>query len=193
MQPKKPVVYAFIDGQNLNMGMQSDVRDGQGKLVYKGRKLNHKKFRAYLTTKYGVSQAYLFIGHVEGNELLYATLEEAGFVLVFKTVSSHTDKSGETIMKGNVDTDIVLYSAAMLFNHYDKAVFISGDGDFISLYQFIDAKKKLAAILVPNRFRYSGLLNEFKDKLAFVSDIRGITFVSRPKKPHDEVRSHDQN
>lgn len=44
---KKENNYAFIDSQNLNLGIQ--------KL---GWKLDYKKFRVYLTEKYGVRKAY---------------------------------------------------------------------------------------------------------------------------------------
>ena len=45
--------YAFIDSQNLNLGIQ--------KL---GWKLNYQKFRIYLAEKYGVKKAYIFISAV---------------------------------------------------------------------------------------------------------------------------------
>lgn len=55
--------YAFIDSQNLNLGVQS-----------LGWKLNHKRFRIYLKEKYNVSVAYLFIGYVQANQDLYSFL-----------------------------------------------------------------------------------------------------------------------
>ena len=67
---KKPVVYAFIDSQNLNLGVQSH-----------GWKLDFKKFRLYLKNKYSVEEAYLFIGLVPGNEKLYSSLSSAGYKL----------------------------------------------------------------------------------------------------------------
>lgn len=49
---KLPTVYAFIDSQNLNLGVRSQ-----------GWRLDFKKFRLYLKNKYSVSRAYL-IGHL---------------------------------------------------------------------------------------------------------------------------------
>jgi len=49
--------YAFIDSQNLNLGVRSE-----------GWRVDFKKFRLYLTNKYQVKTAYLFIGMVPGNE-----------------------------------------------------------------------------------------------------------------------------
>lgn len=57
---KTPIVYAFIDSQNLNLGIRSQ-----------GWVLDFKKFRLYLKNKYHVEKAYLFIGMVPGNEQLY--------------------------------------------------------------------------------------------------------------------------
>ena len=46
-------VYAFIDSQNLNLGVRSQ-----------GWKLDWRKFRQYLRNKYHVSKACVCIGHV---------------------------------------------------------------------------------------------------------------------------------
>ncbi len=67
-------VYAFIDSQNLNLGVSRDIIGRDGKILYKGWKLDYKKFRLYLKNKYGVSEAYLFIGNKPGHEALYSSL-----------------------------------------------------------------------------------------------------------------------
>jgi len=171
MSARKPTVYAFIDSQNLNLGVSLDVVNKHGRRIYIGKKLNYKKFRDYLSQKYDVSKAYLFIGFVPTKNDLYVALQKAGFILIFKTVATYVDKEGKEVTKGNVDTDIVLYSAAILEKEYKLAIFVSGDGDFLSLYQFMEERGKLSKILVPNRQRYSKLLNEYRQKLGFVSDL----------------------
>jgi hypothetical protein len=82
--------YAFIDAQILILGIQS-----------LGWKLDYKKFRRYLKEKYAVEVAYMFIGYVQRNQRLYASLQKAGFVLIFKPVVA--DASGN--IKGNVDAE----------------------------------------------------------------------------------------
>lgn len=171
MTKTHPQTYAFIDSQNLNLGVRNDVVNSHGKTVYRGRKLNYRRFRHYLREKYGVSQAYLFIGFIPTNSSLYTSLQRDGFTLIFKTVALYTDSDGKEVPKGNVDTDIVLHAAAIEYDDYDRAVFVSGDGDFLSLYEFMQKRKKLLRILVPNRHRYSRLLNAFRQKLAFVNDV----------------------
>ena len=77
------ISYAFIDSQNLNLG-----------ILGCGWKLDFGRFRVYLKDKYHVSQAYLFIGYVAGNEALYTYLQQAGYVVIFKPTLSRVDKEG---------------------------------------------------------------------------------------------------
>ncbi len=83
--------YAFIDSQNLNLGIQ--------KL---GWNLDYRKFRVYLAEKYSVKKAYVFIGFVALNQSLYDRLQEAGFILKFKPTIP--DENGK--IKGNIDADM---------------------------------------------------------------------------------------
>ena len=143
-------IYAFIDSQNLNLGVQSQ-----------GWKLDWRKFRQYLRNKYKVSKAYLFIGHVAGNESLYAFLQESGFILVFKPTLDHRVKD-KVIVKGNVDAELVLH-AMIQYKSYTQAIIVTGDGDFHCLIEYLEEKKKLLKILVPTN-RYSSLLRKFNQK-----------------------------
>ena len=149
--------YAFIDSQNLNLGIQ--------KL---GWKLNYQKFRIYLTEKYSVKKAYIFIGFVALNQSLYDRLQEAGFILKFKPTVP--DANGN--IKGNIDADIVL-RAALELNDYDKAVIVSSDGDFYSLVQYLYDNNKLEVVLSPDIKNCSSLLKQTaKDKLQFMNNLR---------------------
>jgi len=142
--------YAFIDSQNLNLGVKSQ-----------GWKLDWRKFRQYLRNKYNVSKAYLFIGLVAGNEGLYAFLQECGYILIFKPTLDR--QVGEKIIiKGNVDAELVLHTM-IEFNNYDKAIIVSGDGDFHCLIEYLEGKKKLLKILTPTK-HYSSLLRKFNNK-----------------------------
>ncbi len=144
---KKKSNYAFIDSQNLNLGIRSQ-----------GWKLDWRKFRQYLRNKYLVEKAYLFIGHVSGNESLYASLQESGYILIFKPTIERRDK-GTVVIKGNVDAELVLH-AMIQFKNYEKAVIVSGDGDFHCLIEHLETKGKLLKVLAPTR-HYSSLLRKF--------------------------------
>jgi uncharacterized LabA/DUF88 family protein len=113
--------YAFIDGQNLYLGVKG-----------LGWKLDYKKFRVYLGEKYAIKKAYIFVGYLSSNQPLYTFLQDAGYILVFKPVMYN--KEGE--VKGNVDADVVLHT---MFEHenYEQAFIISSDGDFYSLVRYL--------------------------------------------------------
>jgi uncharacterized LabA/DUF88 family protein len=138
---------AFIDSQNLNLGVRSQ-----------GWRLDFRKFRQYLRNKYNVEKAYLFIGQVAGNELLYASLQEFGYILIFKPTLFRKEKSN-TFVKGNVDAELVLH-AMIQYKNYDKAVIVTGDGDFYCLIEYLEEKGKLLKVLAPTR-HYSSLLRKF--------------------------------
>ena len=164
----RQIVYAFIDSQNLNLGVQNDVRDRKG-YYHDGWKLDFRKFKRFLDDKYRVDEAYLFIGYKPGNEKLYQFLDDVGYLLIAKPTSVYTDASGRQLTKGNVDTDIVLHAAARQFTGFDKAVIVSGDGDFLSLYEYLIENDKLLKIVIPNKYRYSSLLDKHQKYLHFLN------------------------
>lgn len=156
-------IYAFIDSQNLNLGTSENIYRNK-RLIYKGWKLDFKKFRKYLTDKFRVSKAFLFIGYVKQNENLYRRLRRFGYELVFKlTVKDNRGKP-----KGNVDAELVLYSAAIEYKNYNKAVIVSGDGDFYCLHEFLEKNRKLLRIIIPNIKSESSLLKPFQKYKTFV-------------------------
>ena len=150
--------YAFIDSQNLNLGIQ--------KL---GWRLDYRRFRVYLAEKYGVKKAYVFIGFVALNQSLYDRLQEAGFILKFKPTIPDADGK----IKGNIDADLVL-RAALELHEYDKAVIVSSDGDFYSLVQHLYENDKLKVVLSPDIENCSNLLKQTaKEKIWFMNELRG--------------------
>jgi uncharacterized LabA/DUF88 family protein len=155
---KKQIVYAFIDSQNLNLGTSKDIRR-YGKIIYRGWKLDFKKFRKYLSDKFRVDKVFLFIGYVRQNINLYDKLKSFGYKLVFKPTVS----DGEGKPKGNVDAELVLDSAAIEYPNYDKAIIVSGDGDFYCLVDYLKKKGKLLALVIPNRYSESSLLKKFQE------------------------------
>ena len=163
MKKGKLKIYAFIDSQNLNLGTSKDITK-RGKVIYKGWKLDFRKFRRYLSDKYRVSKAFLFIGYIKQNESLYKKLKADGYDLIFKpTVKDNVGKP-----KGNVDADLVLHAAAVEFSNYDKAVVVSGDGDFYCLHEYLKKKQKLLRIIVPNSKSESSLLRPFQKYKIFI-------------------------
>lgn len=152
-------VYAFIDSQNLNLG-----------IIDQGWQLDFSRFRKYLKDKYLVEQAFLFIGKVPGNKKLYTYLSRSGYKLIFKPIVLGKSKHGDPVVKGNVDSELVMHATLML-TEYDKAVVITGDGDFHCLVDMLKKAGKLKRLVVPNRKKYSRLLWEFKKDIDFMNQL----------------------
>ncbi|MFC1612241.1 NYN domain-containing protein [Patescibacteria group bacterium] len=156
---KKEKIYAFIDSQNLNLSISEQ-----------GWKLDFKRFRVYLKDKYKVDKALLFIGYVNGNEALYTSLQEAGYLVIFKpTLEIKNNK--EVQIKGNVDAELVLHSMIEYLN-YDKAIIISGDGDFHCLIEYLEKNKKLLKVIIPNLYKYSALLRKFRKYFVYLNSLK---------------------
>jgi len=59
------------------------------------------------------------------------------------------------------------------YQNYDKAVIVTGDGDFHCLIEYLKKQGKLERLLIPNRNKYSFLLRRFRRDMAFVDDLKG--------------------
>ncbi len=148
--------HAFIDGQNLHSGVRA-----------LGWKIDHKKFREYLRESFGVTKAFMFVGYMEEHQDLYNALQEAGFICFFKPLLRYDDGT----IKGNVDADMVLQVMVDIEN-YEKAVIVTGDGDFAGLIRHLANIGKLGQVIIPNSRNYSSFferMDEFgKDKGTFI-------------------------
>ncbi len=95
-------------------------------------------------------------------------MQSSGFICIFKPTLEYKD--GTT--KGNVDAELVLHTM-LEYNNFDKAVIVSGDGDFYCLVRHLLEQDKLKTVLVPNYFKYSALLKRFARKnISFMNDLR---------------------
>ncbi len=170
--------YAFIDSQNLNLGVQKI-----------GWKMDWKRFRQWLADEYGVTHAYMFIGYIADNESLYELMHDHGYLVVLKpTLEVKAQQNPEEdqgkdvqkpIVKGNIDADLVLY-AMKEYNNYDKAVLVSGDGDFFGLVEYLAQQGKLLKLLTPNQ-RYSTLLKGFEPSIENLDQHRKeLAYHDRP-------------
>lgn len=95
----------------------------------------------------------MFIGYVPGNEALYTALQNMGYICIFKPTLELKDGR----VKGNVDAELVLHTMIQL-NNFNKAILVSGDGDFYCLVEYLITEGKLEILLVPDEKKYSALL-----------------------------------
>ncbi len=167
-----------------------------------GWKLDWRKFRLYLSDMHNVEKAFMFIGYLPGNEKLYDQMHELGYLIVLKPTLEMYDteekqeareKKQEArpegnkpeekrVTKGNVDAELVLYAVKEMPN-YNKAVVVSGDGDFFSLVEYLDQQQKLQNLLAPN-WQYSSLLKPFENYIIRLDQKRReLSYRDYKKKP----------
>lgn len=146
--------FAYIDGANLHKGVRE-----------LGWKLDYRRFRIWLTEKYKVSRAYIFLGLIPEHKDLYTALQEMGFTLVFKETTC--DHEGKT--KGNCDTDLVLKAVVDYFEKkFKNAVIVSSDGDYACLVRFLKERAALRALVSPSN-KCSFLLRKLNVPLVYLA------------------------
>jgi len=163
---KKQGNYAFIDSQNLNLSIRSQEWV-----------LDFGKFRRYLWDKYSITKAFLFIGYVYENQDLYTNLQKDGYILIFKPTLRLPDGK----VKGNVDADLVLHTM-IEYENYDKALIVTGDGDFYCLVDYLKKNNKLLKLVIPNRNKFSSLFRKMMSQVVFMNDLRGKLEYDRNSK-----------
>ena len=149
--------YAFIDSQNLNLSIRAQ-----------GRVLDFARFRVYLADKYGIAKAFIFVGYLSENQPLYSSLQKDGYSMVFKP----TLLLPEGGVKGNVDAELVLH-AMIEYANYNKALIVTGDGDFYCLVEYLLKQDKLLNLMIPNQKKYSSLYRLIRPEIVFMNDLRG--------------------
>lgn len=191
IENKKPRIFAFIDSQNLNVSVQ--------KL---GWKMNWQKFHEFLAEKYGVTKSFMFIGYIPEFEKMYEQMHELGYAVVLKPTfdltrprpeapeNDEAEKPGEPEekkpVKGNIDAELVLWAMKEISN-YDKAIIVSGDGDFYCLVEYLESKGRLSQLLAPSG-HYSSLYNRYEDYVVrldqFRRELEYRDFKKRSKSSH---------
>jgi len=163
-----PKNYAYIDGNNLHLS-----------IINLGWKLDYRRLRSYLIEKYRVEIAYYFIGYIKENESLYLNLKRHGYKLIYKEVS----RDDRDNIKGNVDAELVLQTIIDI-EIYNKAIIVSGDGDFACLIKHLVTRDKLARVLAPSRTKCSRLLRKAAgSKIDFLDDLEEKLRYKNEEKP----------
>jgi uncharacterized LabA/DUF88 family protein len=143
--------------------------------------LDLRAFRRYLLEKYNVERAYWFVGYLPGREREYLELQEAGFVCAFKP----TFRAADGTVKGNCDADLVL-RAMIDLPDYQRAILVSGDGDFHCLVEHWLSVEREVKILAPRQQNCSHLLYRFDGRvnISYVTDLR--TKLEQKKEPRKD-------
>jgi uncharacterized LabA/DUF88 family protein len=136
-----------------------------------GWKLDYLRFRRYLAERHNVSCALLFMGFVSGNRGMYRDFKSWGYVPMF--VPSRRGQDNQ--IKGNCDTELAVQAISGCYEgRYDKAVLVTGDGDFVSVTNFLAARGKLQAVVAPSFSRCSSLLRQPRFNPTPLDGLRGL-------------------
>ncbi|MFA7252785.1 MAG: NYN domain-containing protein [Candidatus Paceibacterota bacterium] len=167
---------AYIDGANLHNGVE--------RLPWN---FDYGRFRVWLSEKYDVDRAYLFLGLIPKYNNLYIHLKNKGYILIFKKVIY--DNEGKA--KGNCDADIIVSAMENVYeSKFDKVVLVSSDGDYAPLVKFLLRKQKMLSIISPNKTeRCSVLLKRINVKIAYITDQQGILETINEKAPDEDKTS----
>jgi len=103
------------------------------------------------------------------NQALYTNLQKDGYILVFKP----TLKLPDGRAKGNVDAELVLHTM-IEYPNYDKALIVTGDGDFYCLVEYLLKTDKLLKLMIPNKGKYSSLFRKMMPHIIFMNNLRGL-------------------
>jgi uncharacterized LabA/DUF88 family protein len=130
---KKENVYAFIDASNIIYGARSE-----------GWFIDQKKLFIYLKNKFKISKAFFYYGKDSRDPKKIAflnKLEKFGYFLRVKEIKRFGKR-----MKANCDVDLTM-DMLIKIKEYDRAVVLTGDGDFAPLFIYLIKKKKQIVII----------------------------------------------
>ena len=168
--------FAFIDGANLYNGVKGLSWD-----------FDYERFRVWLSDKFQVEIAYIFLGMMPKYSELYKDLQEKGYTLIFKDVIY--DHKGKA--KGNCDADIVVQAMQDAYeNKFDKAVLVTSDGDYAPLVKFLLNKQKMLTVISPYETeKCSVLLKRTGVKISYILDQKNILETIKEKAPNEDKTS----
>jgi len=165
--------FAFIDGANLHFTYEN--------LDWE---LDYQKLRNYLKKRLDVNVAYYFIGNIEGYKDIHTTLEAYDYTLKLKEPSPYITEEeycpycnkviAPEIRRYKSDCDSFMTLQVLLDSSiYDKAVLITGDGDFDNLVKRLLLQDKLRMVFAPCKDGCSWLLRSAaRGRIAYIDDYR---------------------
>jgi len=135
---RKEVVYAFIDASNIIYGAKEE-----------GWFIDQKKLFTYLKNKFKIKRAFFYYGKDSKDlrkEAFLYKLRQFGFILRVKEIKRFGKR-----MKANCDVDLTM-DMLLKIKEYNKAIVLTGDGDFAPLFYYLQSKnKKIIIISSPKR------------------------------------------
>jgi len=116
--------YVFIDASNIIYGCNDA-----------GWKMDFEKLIQYFKNRFGANRVLYYAGLDSNNKkqiLFYEVLQRFGYEL--RLVPVKTFRNGKR--KGDVDARLV-FEAMKYFAEYNEAIFLTGDGDYFWLLEYL--------------------------------------------------------
>lgn len=115
-------------------------------------------------------------------------LDYNGFTVVTKPAKSFTDASGQRRIKGDMDVDIAVDMMSMA-KHLDHIVLFSGDGDFRSLVQAVQAQGVRVTVVSSLKSQPAMIADELRrqaDSFIDLADLEGLIGRAGGNRSHQD-------
>lgn len=172
--------FAYIDNQNLYMATRFADEPWE---------IDMRKLRAFLRNRYNVTRAYLFMGAFDLKyQDRYLAFQDCGYLTVFR--EHGMELKGKK--KGNVDVDVVFEMMRDNFTsvQMEKAILISGDGDYFRTVEYLIDMEKFDKVLLPTHKNASSLYKRLSNAhYAYLDTERVKSAIERRHEKGGESRN----
>jgi len=153
--------YAFIDAANIIYGC------GRA-----GWKMDFEKLFKYLKERFRVNRILYYAGLDAENKkqlVFYEILQKFGCELRLVPVKRFKDGA----RKGDVDARLT-FEAMKYFDNYEKAIFLTGDGDYYWLLEYLLEKQKEIKLIGHTQSTAKELKKLFSGKFTDISRLKDL-------------------
>lgn len=168
MSNTKQKIYCFIDASNIIYGAKDE-----------NWLIDQKKLFKYLKTKFGISKAFFYFGK-DSKNLAQAkflnVLEQFGYTLRVKEIKRYYKKT-----KANCDVDLTM-DMLILKDKYTNAIVLSGDGDFLPLFEYLRDKEGKKIIIIAFSKKTSRDIKKFAKTNFIALENQRYLLERKPKK-----------
>ena len=161
----KKKIYAFIDASNIIYGTRDE-----------GWKVDFKKLYKYLKERYTCNFIYYFAGEDKNSpkqKSFYKKLSNFGYKLVLREVKIYHQLDGTVVRKANCDVDLTFYVMREL-DEFSKAIFFTGDGDFLILMKYLIKQGKKILIISNGKRTAREIKNLVKDRFIDLKSLKEL-------------------
>ena len=165
----KGKVYVFIDAANIIYGCNGA-----------GWKMDFEKLMQYLKKKYLATRVLYYAGLDSENKKqlsFYELLQRLGYEL--RLVPVKTYNSGKR--KGDVDARLS-FEAMKYLEEFDEAIFLTGDGDYYWLLEYLSEKDKKIKLLAHRQSTAKELKQLFGGSFTDLSRLKEILEFQKKEK-----------